>query len=189
MSEEPDDRSHLLFPVPYRQRLRRAVPSLSEILIGGPVWALWMALSAWHALWLREHDATFHLQSVLYLYALGGFIAWPLALSAARYVARDRAVETRFAAFLLCLAVGTVATTGFLFCLDYRMFYSQWHAAAGSRMWFFQFIVTSVSAFYQFLVLGLRLYLPLGAIALVLASLWLARDGERRARLSARTPR
>ncbi len=33
----------------------------------------------------------------------------------------------------------------------------------GTRTWLFQFAFTSLAAFYQFLVLGVRLYLPLGA--------------------------
>lgn len=141
-----------------------------------------MALSAWLALWWRENDATFHLRSILALYASGGLAAWPLSLFAARYAARNRSIETRFAAFLFCLAAGTIGTTAFLFALDYRIFYSQWHAMTGTRTWLFQFVFTSLSAFYQFLVLGLRLYLPLGALALALASLLLARSDARQRR-------
>lgn len=163
-----------------RDRIARALPTLREVTVGSPLWAVTMALSAWHALQLREHDATFHLREILLLYALGGLLAWPLSLFAARWLARGRAFETRLAAFLLCLIAGTIGATGCLFSLDYRAFYSQWHAAPGTRTWFLQFLFTSVSAFYQFLVLGVRLYLPVGAIALVLASLWLARsDGPR----------
>lgn len=164
-----------------RRRFARAVPTLLEVLAGGPAWAFAMALSAWHALWMREHHATFHLQSILLLFALGGLIAWPLSLFTARYLAQDRAFETRLAAFLLFLIAGTVGVTAVLFFLNYRMFYAQWHAAAGSPTWFFQLLFTSLVALYQFLVLGVRLYLPLGAVALVLVSLWLARsDGRQR---------
>ncbi|PDT84453.1 hypothetical protein CO676_10545 [Sinorhizobium sp. BJ1] len=134
-----------------------------------------MAFSAWYALWLREHDATFHLESILLLYASGGLIAWPLSLFAGRCLAQDRTIETRFAAYLLCLIAGTIGVTALLFALDYRLFYSQWHAATGSRVWLYQALFTSLSAYYQFLVLGVRLYLPLGAVALLLASLGLAR--------------
>jgi hypothetical protein len=153
----------------------RAIPSWRETFIGAPAWGLAMAFSAWYALWLREHDATFHLESILLLYASGGLIAWPLSLFAGRCLAQDRTIETRFAAYLLCLIAGTIGVTALLFALDYRLFYSQWHAATGSRVWFYQALFTSLSAYYQFLVLGVRLYLPLGAVALLLASLGLAR--------------
>lgn len=183
-NEEPADRSILPLAArrSNRRRFVRALPTLREVLAGGPAWALAMALAARHALWLREHDATFQLQGILMLFALGGLIAWPPSLFAARYIAQDRAFETRFAAFLLCLITGTVGVTALLFSLDYRMFYAQWHAAAGSRTWFFQLLFTILSAFYQFLVLGVRLYLPLGAIALVAMSLWLARSDGRQQR-------
>ncbi|ASY63081.1 hypothetical protein SJ05684_c16390 [Sinorhizobium sojae CCBAU 05684] len=162
-----------------RDRIVRAFPTFREVAVGSPFWAFTMALSAWHALWVSEHDATFHLREILLLYALGGLLAWPPSLFAARWLAQGRAFETRLAAFLLCLIAGTIGVTGCLFSLDYRAFYSQWHAAPGTRTWLLQFLFTSASAFYQFLVLGVRLYLPVGASALVLASLWLARsDGS-----------
>ncbi|WEX75896.1 hypothetical protein PYH37_004149 [Sinorhizobium numidicum] len=141
-----------------------------------------MTLSAWFSLWLRENDVTFHLRSVLLLYALGGVLAWPLSLFAARFAAQDRAVETRFAAFVLCLAAGTIGTTAFLFALDYRVFYSQWHATTGTLTWFFQALFTSLAAIYQFLVLGVRHYLPLGAVAVGIVSLWLAQRDMRQGR-------
>ncbi|WP_244514692.1 hypothetical protein [Ensifer sp. LCM 4579] len=160
-------------------RIVRALPTLGEVAVGSPLWAVSMALSAWFALWLREHDATYYLREILLLYAMGGLFAWPPSLFAARWLARGRAFDTRLAAFLLCLIAGTIGVTACLFSLDYRTFYSQWHAAPGTPTWFLQFLFTSVSAFYQFLVLGVRLYLPVGATALVLASLWLARsDGS-----------
>jgi hypothetical protein len=87
-----------------------------------------------------------------------------------------------FSAFFLCLAAGTIGTTAFLFALDYRTFYAQWHAMTGTRTWLFQFAFTSLAAFYQFLVLGVRLYLPLGAVALVATSLLLARSDARQRR-------
>ncbi len=85
---------------------------------------------------------------------MGGLIAWPLSLFAARCLSQNRPVETRFSAFFLCLTAGTIGTTAFLFALDYRAFYAQWHATTGTRTWMFQFAFTSLAAFYQFLVLG-----------------------------------
>jgi hypothetical protein len=177
MKKEPVARPNGFTPAVHATRARfvRAIPSWREALIGGPAWGLAMAFSAWCALWLREHDETFHLESILLLYALGGLVAWPLSLFAGRSIAQGRAVETRFAAYLLCLIAGTIGVTALFFALDYRLFYSQWHAAAGSRIWFHQALFTSLSAYYQFLVLGVRLYLPVGAVALLLASLRLAR--------------
>jgi hypothetical protein len=168
--------------LPKPSRFAHSLPTLWEILIGAPCWGLAMALSAWLALWLGENDATFQLKSILALYASGGLLAWPPSLFTARYAAHGRTAETRFAAFLLCLVAGTIGATALLFALDYRIFYAQWHAMAGTRTWFFQLVFTSLGAIYQFLVLGVRLYLPLGIFALVMASLVLARTDARQRR-------
>ncbi|WEX87004.1 hypothetical protein PZN02_003343 [Sinorhizobium garamanticum] len=159
-----------------RSRLVRSLPKPHEVLIGAPSWAGAMATSAWLALWLRGDEAAFHIRDILLLYALGGLLAWPISLFAARFAAQERVAETRFSAFFLCLIAGTVGTTACLFAFDYRIFYAQWHAATGTRIWLFQFLFTSLAALYQFLVLGVRLYLPLGLAVLVAASLWLARS-------------
>jgi hypothetical protein len=60
--------------------------------------------------------------------------------------------------------------------MDYRLFYAQWHRPFGTRIWAYQFIFTSAGAVYQFLVMGLRLYLPVGLPILAGTSLWLARS-------------
>jgi hypothetical protein len=154
--------------------MRASLPSLREVLLGAPVWGLVMALSALVALYLRNGAETSHLSSILLLFFLGGLISWPFALMLGRFGAIGRGRETRFAAFFLCLTIGTIAATAFLFALDYRAFYARWHAPFGTRIWAYQFTFTSASAVYQFAVMGVRLYLPLGFAALGLTSLWLA---------------
>lgn len=156
------------------RRLAASLPSLPEILLGSPLWGLVMALSSLLALILRNGAETAHLHSILLLFFCGGLIAWPCALLLGRFCALGRRRETRFAAFFLCLTVFTIAATAFLFALDYRLFYARWHAPFGSRIWAYQFVFTLAGAVYQFLVMGLRLYLPLGFAALGLTSLWLA---------------
>lgn len=134
-----------------------------------------MALSCLLALYLRNGAQTSHMVSILTLYFCGGLIAWPCALVLGRFGAIGRGSETRFAAFFLCLTVCTIAATAFLFAMDYRLFYTQWHEPFGTRIWMYQFVFTSVAAVYQFVVMGIPLYLPAGFAALALASLWLAR--------------
>ena len=65
-------------------------------------------------------------------------------------------------AFFLCLTVCTIAATAFLFAMDYRIFYARWHAPFGTLTWVYQFVFTSAGAVYQFVVMGIRLYLPVG---------------------------
>jgi len=134
-----------------------------------------MALSAAFAVYRHNGLHTDRLSALLFVYFLGGALAWPLALKAAGICGRGKPIETRFAACLLCLAIATMAMTAFLFALDYRIFYARWHAPFGSIIWMFQFAFTGASAVYQFGVLGSRLFLPLGFIWLPVASLYLAR--------------
>jgi len=157
------------------RRLCVSVPTAREILVGGPVWGLMMALSSLLALYLRNGAQTYHICSILILFFCGGIIAWPCALFLGRFGAIGRGSETRFAAFFLCLTLCTIAATAFIFAMDYRLFYARWHEPFGTKIWMYQFVFTSAAAVYQFVVMGIRLYLPLGFASLALASLWLAR--------------
>ena len=155
------------------QRLLEALPGLWEVLLGAPLWGVMMAVSALAALYLRNGAETSHLSSILVLFFLGGLVSWPFALLLGRFGAIGRGRETRFAAFFLCLTLCTITTTAVLFALDYRIFYARWHAPFGTATWAYQFTFTSASAIYQFVVMGIRLYLPLGFAALAVTSLWL----------------
>jgi len=156
-------------------RLRAAWPSLSELFIGAPLWGIQMLISAMAGLYLRNGMETSHVLDLSILYFGGGLLSWPFNLLAGRYLALGHQVESRFAAFFLVLTVGTVLMTAFLFAMDYRIFYSRWHSPFGSVIWTFQFVFTGASAVYQFLVLGLGLFLPLGLVCLFVTSLALAK--------------
>ena len=69
----------------------------------------------------------------------------------------------------------TVSITGLIFAFDYRTYYSEWHADAGSIAWVFQLVFTTLAALYQFAVLGVRLLFPVGFVALFAVSLWFTR--------------
>jgi hypothetical protein len=147
-----------------------------RVYLGGAVgWGVLMAACAAASLFMQGRWQTFHLLELILLFFTGGLIAWPLALPIARAFTRRRSFETRFAAYFVLLSLGTIALTAFLFALDYREFYSQWHQPFGTRVWLFQFAFTSASAAYQFAVMGLGLYLPTGLPILAGVSLWLAK--------------
>ncbi len=150
-------------------------PSIALCLGGALAWGLLMVVCAFLSLHMEGRDANFHLEKLLLIYFTGGFCAWVIALPLARLLTRRRGTETRFAAHFALLSLGTVALTAFFFAMDYRLFYARWHQPFGTRVWAFQFVFTSAGAVYQFLVMGLRLYLPVGLPILVGASLWLAR--------------
>ncbi len=139
------------------------------------MWGGAMAAAALAGLHIRNGAQTADLGRILLLFFAGGLLSWPLAIVPARFLGYGRPVETRFAAFLLLLTFCTIAATALLFAIQYRLFYTQWHAPFGTRIWAYKFVFTSASAVYQFTVLGIRLYFPLGLPLLFAASLWLAR--------------
>lgn len=151
------------------------LPSPVALGAGSLVWGMLMAASAVVSLYFRNRLETDHLAQLLVLYLAGGMLAWPFVVFAARLVARNAGLETRFAACLVLLATGTVAMTAFLFAMDYRLFYSQWHQPLLTKTGLRQVFGTFASAVYQFAVLGLGLYLPVGLPVLAAVSLWLAK--------------
>ncbi|PDS67724.1 hypothetical protein CO653_05520 [Rhizobium anhuiense] len=156
-------------------RLRAARPPYSDLIAGALLWGMQMLAAAMLGLYLRNGLETSRLAELATLYFLGGLLAWPFALPAARFLAYGKPPEARFAAFFVMLIAATIAMTAFLFAMEYRLFYSRWHAPFGSFVWAFQFVFTSISAVYQFLVIGLRLFLPLGLVCLVVSSYHLAK--------------
>ncbi|MFD1326571.1 hypothetical protein [Mycoplana ramosa] len=150
-------------------------PPLTRLLAGAVGWGALMSLSAIVSLYRRNHLETLHLMELAVLFFAGGLLAWPFIVPTARLLSRYGRVETRFAACFVLLALGTIAMTAFLFAMDYRLFYAQWHHPILSRMGIRQFVGTSASGVYQFAVMGLGLYLPAGLPVLAGVSLWLAK--------------
>ncbi|MDC7262054.1 hypothetical protein K0P03_08460 [Shinella sp. HY16] len=151
-------------------------PPLPVLLGGALGWGALMAAGAFVSLTLQGRAENFQLLRILAIYFAGGLAAWPIALPVARVLTRHRPCETRFAAHFALLSLGTIAVTAFFFALDYRLFYAQWHHPPGTRIWLYQFVFTIAGAVYQFLVMGLSLYLPVGLPVVAGASLWLSRS-------------
>ena len=160
-------------------RLKPSAPIFPPlpVLLGGALgWGALMAAGAVVSLTLQGRAENFQLLRILAIYFAGGLAAWPIALPVARVLTRHRPFETRFAAHFALLSLGTIAVTAFFFALDYRLFYAQWHHPPGTRIWLYQFVFTIAGAVYQFLVMGLSLYLPVGLPVVAGASLWLSRS-------------
>ncbi len=157
-------------------RLREALPSISATAVGALVWGAAMGASAFLNLTLDDWETSDRVRLVVLLYALGGALAFPVGLTFAKLVSRGRHWETALAAAFVCLLGATLAFTGGLFALQYRSYYAEWHAPALTRTWAFEFTFTMLTALYQFVVLGIRLYFPLGFAALIAASIWFVRQ-------------
>ena len=151
-----------------------ALPSWRVALAGSLVWAIAMAASAALALWLDGWETPSRIGQLTLVYALGGALAFAPALYLARLLSRGRR-DAGFAAAFLSFSVGSIGFISLIFALHYRLYYATWHGEAFSLEWIFQFIFTTLASLYQFLVLGVRLFFPLGLAAVFAVSLWHAR--------------
>ncbi|WP_051370718.1 hypothetical protein [Mesorhizobium loti] len=152
------------------------MPTLRTTLFGALLWAGTMGASALVNLLQDNWVTPDKIRTVSLLFAGGGALAFPVGLFAARLVSLGRGWEVAFAATLVGLAAATIGLTAGLYALQYRSYYAEWHAPALTLEWGFQFVFTMAVAFYQFVVLGIRLYVPLGFVALFAAGLWFARQ-------------
>ncbi|MEP3438717.1 MAG: hypothetical protein ABJN75_18340 [Hoeflea sp.] len=162
-----------------RDRLRAARIGWSDAILGAIGWGAAMALSAQAAIWLSMAGLTDHYWSITALVFSGAVLAWPLSLACFRFIAFRRSREAVFAAAFVCLSIFTLGVTACLFAVIYRNFYAQWHGDPFTKLWLLQLAFTSAAALYQFAVIGVRLYLPLGVVFLFAASLMLAHGNGR----------
>lgn len=107
------------------------------------------------------------------IYAAGAGLGFAAAvvlvnLSAPRAGVRLRATLTGLLAVVAILA----AALG-LFVLEHRVYYSQWHGPAFSRVWIWQQAFTAFGATAQFAVMGVR-YFGLPTLVLVALATWWA---------------
>ena len=156
-------------------RLAKAMPTARQALLGALLWSLGTGVSSMAGLYLRNGMETDSSWKIALLFAAGGLLAWIPALVTARMTSFGKPAQTRFCACFLFLGLTTLACTALLFAVEYRLHYVQWHAPFPSRIWFFQMVFTTAVASYQFAVLGLRLYFPLGLMFLITASFTMAR--------------
>jgi hypothetical protein len=158
--------------------VRRSLPSLTTTLVGSAGWALVMAASAVIAVWRDGWETEAKFATIALLFAGGAALAFPVGVTLARFASLGRSAESRFASYFLCLSLATIGFTAAIFAWDYRQYYSTWHEEIFTVTWMFQLIFTAATALVQFAVLGVRLFFPLGFIALFAASLWFARSAR-----------
>lgn len=149
---------------------------LVRLAIEAAAWGAMMLISALVAL-LLEQGRGFNAQTgqILVIYFTGGFIAFALARPFLSLANRYLAAPWRFLLAMLVLAGLTLAATAGVLALDYRAYYAEWHDSFLSITWFYQQAYTVLGSTYQYLVIGTRLYWPLGPVFLVVTSWRLAR--------------
>jgi hypothetical protein len=159
----------------FRARLLRAVPDDATVFLAAALWGLAMALSAMLAIRQVGWSPSNRQAAVVAIFGIGGAISYVPAALLARFAALGRPWNVRFAASLCALGIVTLGLTALLYATLYRFYYSQWHAETLTLRWAFELIFTTAGALYQFAVLGLRMYFPLGFAALAGFALWWAR--------------
>lgn len=127
-----------------------------------PIFALVFALLVpVHTWWLEQHLGERAAIAVVIFFiggCCGGFVAWVLAA----VVARGRPASARFSAAMIANAVLVPLATAFVFFLQYRLYYSQWHGPAFSEIWFWQIAFTGAASVYLFMVSAVQYIFPLG---------------------------
>lgn len=156
------------------------MPRASDLTLGNGrnrlvwtlLWAAVMAASATISLyWLRSGIIDGPAQRLIGVFALGALIAFPVARKVLDYVPGHWQHGQRFAIAFLAFGAATLGFTSLLVAFDFLAYYGQWHDDHFSRRRIMETIMTILSACYQFLVLGLRLFLPIGFLALITASM------------------
>ena len=151
--------------------MHASLPTLATAVLGSVAWALAMGIAALTKLIYIDWYSPERVMLIAAFFAVGGLVAFLPGIYIGRLLSRGRR-DAGFAATFLALSTATIAVTAFLVALEYRSYYAEWHEAAFTVTWVFQFVFTVASAVYQFLVMGVRIYLPIGLLFIVAASIW-----------------
>jgi hypothetical protein len=152
---------------------RDSLPSLREAFFGAVLWGAAMAISMEAGIWLRNRAISGKTEGMLLIFFAGAAFAWPFIFFLVSFASRGRHAALRLLTAVTLIALGTASMTAFLFSQQYRHYYAQWHEHFLSIVWAYQFTGTTIAAVYQFMVMGLGLYFPLGYLFVAAASLWL----------------
>lgn len=148
------------------------MPAFPIWVLGSLLWGGAMALSSVVASYfIFGYGIQSQLVSIAAIYFAGGFLAFVPTLYVVN-VLLPRPGKARIVLMALLLALATIMMTAGVMAIVFRSYFAQWHAPFLTRSWMWQQLFTVAGAVYQYLVIGLRFYMPIGMLALVAASLW-----------------
>lgn len=101
------------------------------------------------------------------VFLIGGLAGGAAAWLVAALFARGRQWSARFCIAMIANIFLVPLATAFVFFLQYRGYYSHWHAPAFSNVWFWQMGFTGATAIYLFIVSAVKYIFPLGFFLLV----------------------
>lgn len=152
-----------------------ALPPPGALVLPSIFWALSCVATSLFALhYARGWELGPQTFLISTIYGLGAVLAvWPTAYFARLFTNKRSMWRLALLCFLL---VGfTTFLTAIILALQHRVYFSQWHGEPLSKIWLWQQAFTGGAAVYTYVVLGLRLYLPVGLLALFVTSWWLNR--------------
>lgn len=145
--------------------------TIARIFASGLAWAAMMTSSAAIGLFLgRDWVAQGRSLELLAIFFAGGLLGYMTSRFLLAWLPEGWQPTRRFASAFILIGAATIGITAFIFALQFRAYFAQWHDDEWSRRYMFETVFTILSAMYQFLVLGLRLYMPLGLIGLLAVS-------------------
>ena len=145
--------------------------SVGRLAITALLWGILVTASACVGLILmRGWEVDGRTRELLLIVLAGAISGFCLARFLLMWLPQQWQTSQRFAAAFILIGGATVGTTALLFGLQFRLYFAQWHDSEWSKLFWNETIFTILSAVYQYLVLGLRLYIPLGLIGLIALS-------------------
>lgn len=142
------------------------------LMLGTIAWSAVNTLSVIASLAMQGRGIASNADKLVLIFSLGAALAYPLSRVLLYFTPHKWQPTQRFAAAFITLCGMTVGLTALLFAYQFQQYYAQWHDDHFSKRLVFETVFTILSACYQFLVLALRNYFPIGLIGLLGAS-WL----------------
>lgn len=124
-------------------------------------------------LFLKGHRSPHDMQLVLIICVFGGSISAFLTRIISRWLVSTRRKSARFAATIILLSVGTVATTSLMFTMQFRTYFAQWHQTTFTTEWVFQLLFTSAYSSYLFGSTALHSLISPMNVAILILCAWI----------------
>jgi hypothetical protein len=156
-------------------RVHDAIPSPHLVLLGSAIWGGLIAVSAIAGIWMHNGLLIVRPLAVVSLYFYGGALGFAPGLLLASLLFARSGTFVRLAGGTIVMMLATHTATAGIFALQYRVFYSHWHATFPNIIWFFQLAFTSAGAVYQYSVDSIYYYWPFTVLCFLGFGLWFAR--------------
>lgn len=154
-----------------------ALPSPSLVIFGSAAWGIVLAVAAMAGMWLQNGLILLNPLAIAGVYFYGGSLGFAPAVWVGRMLVARRSLPLRLFGGVVLIALSSHVATAAIFALQYRVFYSHWHANFPDIIWFFQLAFTSAGAAFIFTVGSFADYWPFAILAFLAFGVWFAVRG------------